>query len=198
MKKFFSSMVVATLIILLCSNLPAHANSNPNSKELIKYSMRGENVKIVQKLLSEAGFYNGDIDGIFGNETLNAVKTYQFSKGLLVDGVVGEETLKFLKRSDNKTDRKMRSIVMHASAYSAFDPGNGKYTANGTLLKKGIAAVDPSVIPLGTRLFIPGYGEAIADDVGGSIKGNRIDLAFDSRDDALQFGVRNVIVYIVE
>ena len=84
-------MVVATLIILLCSNLPAHANanSNPNSKELIKYSMRGENVKIVQKLLSEAGFYNGDIDGIFGNETLNAVKTYQFSKGLLVDGVVG-------------------------------------------------------------------------------------------------------------
>ena len=193
-------MVVATLIILLCSNLPAHANanSNPNSKELIKYSMRGENVKIVQKLLSEAGFYNGDIDGIFGNETLNAVKAYQFSKGLLVDGVVGEETLKFLKRSDNKTDRKMRSIVMHASAYSAFDPGNGKYTGNGTLLKKGIAAVDPNVIPLGTRLFIPGYGEAIADDVGGSIKGNRIDLAFDSRDDALQFGVRNVIVYIVE
>ena len=191
-------MVVATLIILLCSNLPAHANANSNSKELIKYSMRGENVKIVQKLLSEAGFYNGDIDGIFGNETLNAVKAYQFSKGLLVDGVVGEETLKFLKRSDNKTDRKMRSIVMHASAYSAFDPGNGKQTANGTLLKKGIAAVDPNVIPLGTRLFIPGYGEAIADDVGGSIKGNRIDLAFDSRDDALQFGVRNVIVYIVE
>ena len=65
-------------------------------------------------------------------------------------------------------------------------------------MKKGIAAVDPNVIPLGTRLFIPGYGEAIADDVGGSIKGNRIDLAFDSRDDALQFGVRNVIVYIVE
>ena len=191
-------MVVATLIILLCSNLPAHANANSNSKELIKYSMRGENVKIVQKLLSEAGFYNGDIDGIFGNETLNAVKTYQFSKGLLVDGVVGEETLKFLKRSDNKTDRKMRSIVMHASAYSAFDPGNGQYTSNGTFLRKGIAAVDPSVIPLGTRLFIPGYGEAVADDVGGSIKGNRIDLAFDSREDALQFGVRNVIVYIVE
>lgn len=194
MKRCLINVLAVTLIILLCNGLTAHANS----KELIKYSMRGENVKVVQKLLAEAGFYSGDIDGIFGNDTLNAVKTYQFSKGLLVDGVVGDETLKFLKRSDNKTDRKMRSIIMHASAYSAFDPGNGQYTSNGTFLKKGLAAVDPSVIPLGTRLFIPGYGEAIADDVGGSIKGNRIDLAFDSIEDALQFGVRNVIVYIVE
>ena len=46
--------------------------------------------------------------------------------------------------------------------------------------------------------YIPGYGYAIADDVGGSIKGNRIDLAFDSHREALEFGRRDVVVYIVD
>ena len=86
---------------------------------------------------------------------------------------------------------------MNASAYSAYDSGNSQYTSNGSFLRKGLVAVDPAYIPLGTRLYIPGYGYAIADDVGGSIKGNRIDLAFDSHSEALAFGRRNVVVYIV-
>ncbi|MBV8655919.1 MAG: 3D domain-containing protein, partial [Candidatus Eremiobacteraeota bacterium] len=59
----------------------------------------------------------------------------------------------------------------------------------------GIVAVDPSVIPLGTRLFIPGYGLAIAGDTGGAIRGFRIDLGFNSERDALLFGRREVTVY---
>ena len=86
---------------------------------------------------------------------------------------------------------------MNASASSAYDSGNSQYTSNGSFLRKGLVAVDPAYIPLGTRLYIPGYGYAIADDVGGSIKGNRIDLAFDSHSEALAFGRRNVVVYIV-
>lgn len=87
---------------------------------------------------------------------------------------------------------------MKATAYSAYDPGNGKYTARGSVLRKGVAAVDPSVIPLGTRLYIVGYGHAIADDTGGAIVGNRIDLAFESQNEALNFGVRNVMVHILD
>ena len=86
---------------------------------------------------------------------------------------------------------------MHATAYSSQDPGNGNYTATGSRLKKGIVSVDPKIIPLGTKIYVEGYGYAIADDVGGAIKGHRIDLAFDSRYDALQFGRQNVTVYIL-
>ena len=65
--------------------------------------------------------------------------------------------------------------------------------------KKGsIVAVDPDVIPLGTRLFIPGYGEAVAADTGGAIIGNRIDLVMDSYGEAMDFGRRDVTVYVLD
>ena len=90
-----------------------------------------------------------------------------------------------------------RVLTMQASAYSAQDPGNGNYTATGSRLKKGIVSVDPKLIPLGTKLYIEGYGYAVADDVGGAIKGHRIDLAYDSRSEALQFGRQTVKVYVL-
>lgn len=68
---------------------------------------------------------------------------------------------------------------MHATSYDATCEGCSTRTATGKTLTKGIVAVDPTVIPLGTKLYIPGYGFAAAEDVGGSIKGNRIDLGFD-------------------
>lgn len=89
-------------------------------------------------------------------------------------------------------------MTMNASAYSAYDPGNSHYTFGGTYLRKGIIAVDPTVIPLGTRVYIPGYGYAIADDIGGAIKGNRIDMAFETHREAMQFGRQQVTVYIVD
>ena len=69
------------------------------------------------------------------------------------------------------------------------------YTATGYRAGHGIVAVDPHVIPLGTKLYIPGYGFAIAGDTGGAIVGNRIDLGFNSISDAMQFGRRTVKVY---
>ena len=59
-------------------------------------------------------------------------------------------------------------------------------------------AVDPNVIPLGSRLYIPGYGEAIAADTGGAIVGNTIDLCMESYDEAIQFGRRSVEVYVID
>ena len=64
--------------------------------------------------------------------------------------------------------------------------------------KHGIIAVDPHVIPYGTRVYIPGYGFAVAGDTGGAIIGNRIDLFMDSYHDAISFGRRNVEMYILE
>jgi len=84
-------------------------------------------------------------------------------------------------------------------------PGDPLYgiTATGIRATYGIVAVDPRVIPLGSKLFIQTtdgsftYGYALAADTGGAIKGNRIDLCFDSRQEALNFGRRNVVVYVL-
>jgi 3D (Asp-Asp-Asp) domain-containing protein len=84
---------------------------------------------------------------------------------------------------------------MIATAYTASCGGCDGMTAIGRRAGRGIVAVDPRVIPLGTRLYIPGYGPAIAGDTGGSIVGRRIDLGFDSVRDAMLFGRRDITVY---
>lgn len=88
--------------------------------------------------------------------------------------------------------------TMYASAYLPSDGGGNGITATGMLAQHGVVAVDPNVIPLGTRLYIPGYGEAIAADTGGAIIGDAIDLCMESYDEAIQFGRRYVEVYVID
>ncbi|MGA2393187.1 MAG: ubiquitin-like domain-containing protein [Candidatus Lustribacter sp.] len=89
------------------------------------------------------------------------------------------------------------AISMVATAYTAGCYGCSGVTASGYRAGHGIVAVDPSVIPLGSHLYIPGYGTAVAGDTGGDIHGNRVDLGFNSNADAMQFGRRSVIVYVL-
>jgi len=91
-----------------------------------------------------------------------------------------------------------RSLIMNATAYSAEQPLLSNYTATGIRAVKGVVAVDPRVIPLGTNLYIPGYGHALAADTGRDIIGNRIDLCFNTVREAIEFGRRNIKVYILE
>ena len=58
-------------------------------------------------------------------------------------------------------------------------------------------AVDPSIIPLGSKVYIPGYGEAIAADTGGAIKGHRIDLFLNSKNECINWGRQNVTLYVL-
>lgn len=94
-----------------------------------------------------------------------------------------------------------RVIVMQATAY---DPSAGSKTAMGTRARVGAVAVDPRVIPLGSKLYIESmdgfasYGYATAEDTGGAIKGNRIDLFYNSNAEANRFGRRNVKVYVLD
>ncbi|MEN6582461.1 MAG: 3D domain-containing protein [Armatimonadota bacterium] len=106
---------------------------------------------------------------------------------------------RYTSRGDYTTLRTMR---MSASAY---DPGprscgasaDGR-TSCGLRAGYGVVAVDPRVIPLGTRLYIEGYGYAVAGDVGRSIKGYRIDLGFNSYREAMRFGRRAVTVHVLQ
>jgi len=100
----------------------------------------------------------------------------------------------------------VRRLTMNATAYTAgFSctgkrPGHPAYriTRSGREVEHGIVAVDPNFIPLGTRLYVDGYGFAIAADTGGAIRGYKIDLFMEYRADALRFGRRNVTVFILE
>ncbi|MGB9848910.1 MAG: 3D domain-containing protein [Moorellaceae bacterium] len=69
-------------------------------------------------------------------------------------------------------------------------------TAAGTRAHRGVAAADLRVIPLGSEVYVPGYGWARAEDTGGAVKGRRIDLFFPSREEALRWGVKKVRVLV--
>ena len=85
---------------------------------------------------------------------------------------------------------------MVATAYSPHCSGGcDGITATGTRAGRGVVAVDPRVIPLGSRLYIPGYGYAIAGDTGGAIVGARIDLGMETDRECMLFGRREVVVY---
>ncbi len=103
----------------------------------------------------------------------------------------------FKKTSSTPTTYK-KVIAMEATAYS-----EGGYTASGLPAKVGVVAVDPNVIPLGTKVYVETadgkyiYGTAVAADTGGAIKGNKIDLCVHTSKEAYQFGRRTVNVYIL-
>jgi len=88
-------------------------------------------------------------------------------------------------------------LTVTATAYAPGADGVDFVTATGARAGYGIIAVDPRVIPLGTRLYIPGYGYGVAADTGGAIKGNKIDLCFDTRADAMAWGRRTVTIMIL-
>jgi uncharacterized protein YabE (DUF348 family)/3D (Asp-Asp-Asp) domain-containing protein len=104
----------------------------------------------------------------------------------------------FAKRGFDGTVRLAKAALsMIATAYTANCNGCSGLTASGRPAGHGIVAVDPRIIPLGSQLYIPGYGQATAGDTGGAIHGNRIDLGFNSDYAAQQFGRRPIIVYVL-
>ncbi|WP_018963532.1 G5 and 3D domain-containing protein [Coprothermobacter platensis] len=119
------------------------------------------------------------------------------NKTLVNEKIVRQGTNKVIALGQSAYRGEAQEILMVATAYSAEEAGVGTRTAIGTRARYGVVAVDPNVIPLGTKLYIEGYGYAIAEDIGGSIKGNRIDVYFNTIDECYRWGRRVVKVYIL-
>lgn len=128
-----------------------------------------------------------------------------------VNEVVEKGTLAYVATSRGDISRYSKVLTMAATAYDLSYESTGKrpgdkyygMTASGTRVRPGVVAVDPAVIPLGTKLYIestdgtPHYGYASAEDRGGAIKGNKIDLFFETAQEVRKFGRRTVKVYVL-
>lgn len=175
--------------------------------DVIKLGMQGDGVIDLQNKLIEHGFYEGEATGVCDNDTVDALKDFQRSRGLTADGVCGRRTYsafegdEYYNESNSYTNgfpNYSRVVRVEATAYSSAQADLSAYTATGTLCRYGVIATDPSFIPLGTRVYIPGYGYAVAEDTGGAIVGNRIDVAFDTLGECYEFGRQWVDLYILE
>ncbi len=90
--KFIKIFTVLLLVATLSANTATAYSA---------YGSRGEEVREIQTRLASLGYYNGNIDGIYGSQTKNAVQRFQQDRGLAVDGIVGKNTLAALNISDN-------------------------------------------------------------------------------------------------
>ncbi len=153
--------------------------------------------------LGHAGLREADIaytqrdGGAIQRTVLSAQVVKKPAMRVVADGVDEYDAFTMLERRGlaKMALGEASAMQMLATAYTGDCYGCSGRTALGYRAGHGIVAVDPSVIPLGTRLYIPGYGTALAGDTGGDIHGFRIDLGFNSSYDALRFGRREVTVY---
>ena len=94
-------------------------------------------------------------------------------------------------------------LSFQATAYYC-EPWESGITYTGTQARVGAIAVDPDIIPLGTKMYIVSadgeylYGYCVAEDTGGAIQGNIVDLFFNTYEECIQFGRRDVLIYILD
>ncbi|MTI69340.1 MAG: DUF348 domain-containing protein [Firmicutes bacterium] len=164
------------------------------------------------KRTGESGIKKETIKKVYENGEL--IREIIVSEEILKDPVaeILEKGQKDMFVSSRGKTRFNKTMEMNATAYDLSYQSTGKrpgdkyygITASGTKARPGVVAVDPRVIPLGTKLYVKSldgskdYGFAIAEDTGSAIKGNRIDLFYESHSKALAFGRRKVKVYILD
>ncbi len=209
-----SRIVVPVFILaLLFTGLFLAKTDDAMAASNLSWGSRGAEVVTLQQTLNAKNYWCGSADGIFGSKTYAAVTKFQQNAGLNVDGIVGPKTRAALGLNgntpststpsrDGSTVYRGKTLTMVATAYDPCYECNYPYYGApsyiGLPLGYGIIAVDPKVIPMGSRLYVEGYGEGIAADQGGAIKGNRIDLCFATHQAALNYGIKTVKVTILE
>ncbi len=199
MKKLVLTFVLATAVMFGGAHESSAATSTHNVQKgdtLYKIS-RMHNVS-VNDIMSWNGLTS---TLIFPNQKFKVTNTGSATtaKKPAATATTATKTTKQPSRSNNATVKK--EFIANASAYTASCIGCSGITRTGINLLKNpsmkVIAVDPSVIPLGSKVYVEGYGYAVAGDTGGAIKGNRIDLFMASHSDAVQFGRKSVRVKVL-
>lgn len=165
-----------------------------NGKITKTYEVVKENGKEVSRTVIEEKVVKKPTNKIVSVGTKVMVASATTSTGNSNSGSVG------VSRNDSASTGG-KEFYVTATAYTAYCNGCSGITATGIDLRSNpnlkVIAVDPSVIPLGTKVWVDGYGYAIAGDTGGAIKGNKIDLHYPTKAAAYDFGRRQVKVKII-
>lgn len=166
------------------------------SHTLLQYGDKGEEVKYLQKLLKEKLYLWEDIDGIFGKNTKDAIKTFQRDNGIIADGKVGQKTWDNLENPSVKRPTKINAIVTaYCPCIKCCDKTDG-ITASQVPAVQGRTLAAPKTYPFGTKIIIDGV-EYIVEDRGGAIKDNKFDMFFYSHQEAKKYGVNKTTVEII-
>ncbi len=173
-------------------------SETPKGGHELRQGDRGMRVAHLQNLLTLHGFAPGAMDGIYGSGTAEKVRDFQRFCGMEPTGTVNEAVWEKLRSAPVFQGRYKKVMRMQSTAYTPYDGGGSGRTASGNVAGKGHAAVDPNVIPMGSLLFIEGYGYALADDIGGGINGQIVDVGVDDLNQAYRWGNRRVNVYLVQ
>ena len=170
--------------------------------QVLKSGDMGRPVAELQRLLKAWDVYSSTVDGIYGSGTKQAVINFQKQKGLSADGIAGARTFSKLEERTSSASSAVKELTVTSTAYTASCEGCSGTTRMGVDLEKyddaKLIAVDPNVIPLGSIVEVEGYGQAIAADTGGAIKGNRIDVFIAKEADALTWGRKQVKVRVIK
>jgi 3D (Asp-Asp-Asp) domain-containing protein len=209
MKNINKVIVCSVTMFMLALGATPLASAALGERELAP-GAKGDDVRQLQAALAEKGFGSGDRDGEYGSRTAAAVRKMEKSLAIEADGVADMGVITALTGKSAAVEQgaapgsHKRVLDIVATAYAPGPHDNGKWgslTHLGTQVRPGIIAVDPRVIPLGSQVYIEfadGHGVyAIAEDTGGAIKGNRIDIAVRTVDEAYEFGMQKVKVYVL-
>ncbi len=120
-KKGILSVFVIILTLIICISYNVFFR-NTEVEALSRYGSRGEEVRTIQTKLKRWGYYNGSVDGIYGSQTLSAVKSFQRKNGLTVDGIAGTKTL--------------QAMGIYNSSSSSNSSGSSSNTSNLNLLSR--------------------------------------------------------------
>ncbi|MDA9470866.1 3D domain-containing protein [Enterococcus sp. 5H] len=192
MKRGWVSILVIVFCFIAGTVIPVYAMDNTKNEieSLKNYTVVSENR--VKNLSSSM------IHSLSESKAFQIVKTELINKEK-AEAAKQEAQLATVNKEDSKPEGE--KIIMEATAYSCNEgvTGGGNLTALGQDLQADpmAIAVDPTVIPLGTKLYVEGYGEAVASDTGGAIKGNIIDLHFTDVSECITWGRRQVEVTII-
>ena len=173
MLKNFSSKKIFAVIILIITvgtyiGITAIINKNDTIEVLSRYGSRGSEVIQIQTKLKRWGYYSGSIDGIYGTQTLNAVKYFQRKNGLTADGIAGSKTLAAMgimsnsgssSSSSNSNDLNLLSRIIYAE--SRGEPYAGQVAVGAVVLNRVKSSSFPNTIA--GVIYQAGAFDAVAD-----------------------------------
>ena len=221
MKRHFLPVAMLATMMLVGAVLPVYAAENQENEETITrivvsenevqdisssflaLATEGEAVQTAKTKIAAKEKAEKEAAEIAAAEKAAAEKAAKEQAAREAQAAAEKEAAEQAAAQAATTQPVGQTFIMESTAYSS-DPadtlGGGTVTATGqNLLTNPMAvAVDPNVIPLGTRLYVEGYGEAIASDTGGAIKGNIVDVHFSTYEQCIQWGRRQVKVTILE